>query len=84
MMRAISSMAHRLLFFGVAATKKERYRWVQKALLKPRYMLLNRAGRPDHPLSYEGHHLLSCANQAADTAVYDNGKVMPTLWRRLV
>jgi hypothetical protein len=31
MMRAISSMAHRLLFFSVVTTKKERYRWVQKS-----------------------------------------------------
>jgi hypothetical protein len=28
----------RPVIFGVAATKKERYRWVQKALMKHRYM----------------------------------------------
>jgi len=33
------------VIFGVAATKKERYRWVQKALVKHRYMLLNKAGK---------------------------------------
>ena len=33
------------VIFGVTATKKERYRWVQKALVKHRYMLLNKAGK---------------------------------------
>ena len=33
------------VIFGVAATKKERYRWVKKALVKHRYMLLNKAGK---------------------------------------
>jgi hypothetical protein len=30
---------------GVAATKKERYRWVKKAVVKRRYMLLNKASK---------------------------------------
>ena len=33
------------VIFGVAATKKERYRWIQKALVKHWYMLLNKAGK---------------------------------------
>jgi hypothetical protein len=33
------------VIFGVAATKKERYRWVQKVLVKHRYILLNKAGK---------------------------------------
>jgi len=33
------------VIFGVTATKKERYRWVQKALVKHRYILLNKAGK---------------------------------------
>lgn len=36
-----------VLAFGVATNKQERYRWVQKTLLKPRYML---QGKPDKGL----------------------------------
>ena len=38
-------MGTQAVIFGVAATKKERCRWVQKALVKHWYMLLNKVSK---------------------------------------
>ena len=60
--------------FKVATDKPERYRWVQKTLVKHRHLQLGKTdrGTVTPPLPDEGNRLLSGPDQAPDTAIGKN------------
>ena len=55
--------------FNVATDKAERYRWVQKTLVKHRYLLLGKRPGNPYPLPNENNRLLQGSDQAADKAI---------------
>ncbi|MFT4670787.1 MAG: hypothetical protein ACI945_000119 [Pseudohongiellaceae bacterium] len=55
--------------FNVATNKHERYRWVQKTLVKHRYITWQSRQRNSNSLSDEGDWLLPGPDEALDTAI---------------